>query len=292
VREATVLLDDGRRLSYADRGSEDGFPLMYFHGVPGGRSLGFDPDAVAATGTRVITVERPGFGRSDPCPGRTLSDWPRDVEALAGHLGIDRFAVAGASAGAPGALACAYWMADRVTSAGIICGVGPLYDHPEFDDLLAPEFKALLPLIRQNRGAALEAVEAFIAPAAASWAADPSAFWDAWVAGLPESVQRQMVLPGVREMWEGCFASTYERGAAAVVDEVGANYSSWGFSVRDVEVPVHVWHGADDNAGSAPVEVARFVAGEARQGELVVYPGEGHFLDRRHHLDWLTALAR
>jgi pimeloyl-ACP methyl ester carboxylesterase len=61
--------------------------------------------AVASLGIQYLVVDRPGFGGSDPHPGRTVTDFADDVEQLADALG--RFAVVGVSVGAPYALACA-----------------------------------------------------------------------------------------------------------------------------------------------------------------------------------------
>src|SRR5439155_21285508 len=52
----------------------------------------------------------------------------RDVVEAADALGIARFAVLGVSGGGPYALACAAKIPDRLTAAGIVCGVAPLDD--------------------------------------------------------------------------------------------------------------------------------------------------------------------
>ncbi|HEX6698469.1 MAG TPA: alpha/beta fold hydrolase [Solirubrobacteraceae bacterium] len=51
---------------------------------------------IAELGIRHLAVSRPGFGRSDPCPGRRIADFPADVEHLADRLGLARFAAAAA----------------------------------------------------------------------------------------------------------------------------------------------------------------------------------------------------
>jgi pimeloyl-ACP methyl ester carboxylesterase len=72
---------------------------------------------------RVVSTDRPGYGGSSPQAGRGLADWPAHVAALADHLGVERFAVLGASSGGPYAVACAALLPDRVASAGVVCGV-------------------------------------------------------------------------------------------------------------------------------------------------------------------------
>ncbi|MBU1879209.1 MAG: alpha/beta hydrolase, partial [Chloroflexi bacterium] len=125
VPDDCILLPDGRRLSYAEYGDPAGAPVFLFRGTPSSR-LACHPDDTIATdlGARVIVTERPGFGRSDFQPGRTLLDWPADVVALADALGLDRFAIVGTSGGGPHAAACAYRIPQRLTLAAIVSGVG------------------------------------------------------------------------------------------------------------------------------------------------------------------------
>ena len=46
---------------------------------------------------RVIAVDRPGIGGSEPEPNRKVLDWPSDVAALADALDSERFSVLGLS---------------------------------------------------------------------------------------------------------------------------------------------------------------------------------------------------
>ena len=124
--EETVDLPDGRRLGFSEAGDSAGAPLLYFHGNPGSR-LDFTSDrydeAFGAAGVRFIAADRPGFGLSDPKPGRGHADWPADVSRLADALGLDRFAVLGYSRGGRYALACAALIPERLTAVGVLSAV-------------------------------------------------------------------------------------------------------------------------------------------------------------------------
>ena len=127
MTDFTLRLDDGRTLSYAVYGDPDGRPVFAFHGWPGSR---LDAEFLAQTavemGIRVIAPDRPGYGGSTFQPARSLSDWPADVVALADSLALDRFGVIGICGGGPYAFACAKALPNRLTAAGIVCGLGPL----------------------------------------------------------------------------------------------------------------------------------------------------------------------
>ena len=59
-------------------------------------------------------------------PGRTITQWPADVLALADHLDVRRFAILGTSGGGPYVLACcAALPQDRLAAAGAIAALYP-----------------------------------------------------------------------------------------------------------------------------------------------------------------------
>jgi len=117
LRDSSTHLPDGRLLAYAEWGDPNGRPVFLFHGMPGSRLFFPDPVGAAEARVRAITVDRPGMGRSDPQPGHRVADWPRDVVALAGELGLHRFGVIGWSAGTAYAFACAAVIPERLTGA-------------------------------------------------------------------------------------------------------------------------------------------------------------------------------
>lgn len=156
-----VTLRDGRELAYAEYGDPQGVPVFFFHGLPSCRLMHPDAEMSRTLGVRLLTMDRPGFGRSDPKPGRTLLDWADDVSDAAGSLGLQQFAVVGPSGGGPFVAACACKLAPRVTSAAIVGGSGPV-DAPGALAGMAPERRigywvaqrapALLPLMIRLRG--------------------------------------------------------------------------------------------------------------------------------------------
>lgn len=84
-----VRLHDGRSLTYAEYGDPQGFPIISAHG---GLACRLDVAAAAPVAeqaaVRLISLDRPGVGLSDPQAGRTVLDWARDVEELLDLLGI------------------------------------------------------------------------------------------------------------------------------------------------------------------------------------------------------------
>ena len=93
---------------------------MYVHGAPTSRVDISVHNIMTSHGTRVIAVDRPGFGGSTLQPGRTLDGWVGDVVALADALSLTSFAVMGLSAGGPHTVAGAARLLDRVIGLGLV----------------------------------------------------------------------------------------------------------------------------------------------------------------------------
>src|SRR5215212_10651995 len=175
---------DGRALAYVERGAEDGTPVIVSHGTPGSRLARHpDPEIYERHGVRAVAYDRPGYGRSDPQPGRSVADATADIAAIADELGFDRFAVVGGSGGAPHALACGALLGDRVVRVGALVTPAPS-DAADFDF-----FEGLADLNVREFGAALEgpeAIDAFLQPYVEQIRADADVMIEEMLSELPE----------------------------------------------------------------------------------------------------------
>ena len=92
------------------------FPIFHCHGSGSSRlEVKLLAAAAVSQGVRLIGLDRPGIGHSDPKTGYQLLNWPDDVGEVADQLGIERFAIEGISAGGPYALACEVLCSTRAT---------------------------------------------------------------------------------------------------------------------------------------------------------------------------------
>ena len=273
-RARATTLADGRSLSYQTLGDTEGRPLFFFHGTPGSRLVLSDEDLLAQIpGVQLILPERPGYGLSDPKPERTLLDWPDDVAELADHLGHATFAVSGVSGGGPHALACAYCLPKRVTAALGIASPSPA-DFKGATKGLALGNKLGLWIGRfapkLNRWLTLNAAAAFVK--------DPDRFMDSLIRELPppdqellkDSAAREAILRDVRE--------AYRHGGEGHATDGPLTMSShgWGFDLREITVPVHLWHGEVDTL--VPTPMAKHLASQIPGCNARTVSGAGHLL--------------
>ena len=127
-----LRLVDGRTLCAYDTGGREASALVWHHGSPqSGAPLTPLVEAAARRGLRLVTYGRPSYGGSTPQPGRDVASAAGDVAQIADALGLDRFAVMGASGGGPAALACAALMPERVTGVVCLAGLAPYTGDPD-----------------------------------------------------------------------------------------------------------------------------------------------------------------
>lgn len=243
MTDQVFALSSGRRLAYAEFGDPAGVPAFYFHGWPSSRGQGVLMDAAGRRfGLRVICPDRPGMGRSDFQPGRRLLDWPPVLEELASHLGWDRFHLFGVSGGGPYVLAAAHAMPERVLSASVVCGAPPLRELGT-GDLFWP-YRTVL-AVRRVAPWLLGAV--FQSGACLTRLAPESLPVRAGLR-LLEPADRQALREGANwEIITGTFREALRGEGARALQVDGDIYlSDWGFSLAEIPVEVHFWHGKRD----------------------------------------------
>jgi pimeloyl-ACP methyl ester carboxylesterase len=78
---------DGRNIGVLEVGQAAGVPVFHFHGSGSSRVEALlVAGAAEKTGVRLIALDRPGIGRSDPCDRDRLLDWPDQVVEVADAL--------------------------------------------------------------------------------------------------------------------------------------------------------------------------------------------------------------
>jgi pimeloyl-ACP methyl ester carboxylesterase len=276
-RDQTTTAPDGRTLCFAEWGDPGGFPVLSLHGTPGGR-LNRHPDEskYAEAGARVITYDRPGYGRSDRAPGRAVVDCVTDVAAVADALGIERFSVTGASGGGPHALAVAARLPGRVVRARCDVGVAP-YPSDGLDWLAGMDPKNVIEFEYAAAGeqTLLLYVEKELADMVANVAEDPSKILEGFELSEADRVvlQREDLHQTVRESTDDLARG----GVWGWVDDDLAFVRPWGFDVSEITVPVEVRYGLTDVL--VPAAHGQWLATHVPRATVVAEQGEGHLGD-------------
>jgi pimeloyl-ACP methyl ester carboxylesterase len=267
-----LTLADGRQLGYATYGREELWPILFFHGTPGSRHTAHLAGLVASTHeSRVIALERPGYGLSDHQPGRQIHDWPADVQEAADLLGLDRFSLLGYSGGGPFSLATAAALGDRIASIAVVSGMGPVH-HPLAEAQLTREQR-----LRRFAVARLSpAVRLLAWQVGRQIRGDVRAFVERRAQASPQADQEHMERPEIRAVIQQDMLEAYRQGGAAVAHEFGLLARPWGFDLDAVRQPLQIWHGTEDDV--VPIWLAEVLAEAIPHAQRRFLSGVAHLL--------------
>ena len=275
-----IRLADGRRLGYAEYGDPKGQPLFYCHGFPASRfeAALLDPAARKAR-VRIVAPDRPGYGLSDLKPGRRIGDWPGDVVELADVLGIDDFAIVGVSGGGPYALACARKIPQRLTAAGIVCGLGPVSETWATRDMLWSR-RLVLSLARRAPWL-LRLTHAIVFERILRRRPTLILSMIARTPVLPD--RRVLERPEIRRALLASIQESVREGPRGILHELSLYTQDWDFRPEEISLTVNLWHGEADPI--VPVVHARALVERLPQVRAVILPGEGHFSLPINHME-------
>ncbi len=288
-----LVLHDGRSLAFDDVGDPSGRAVFYLHGIPDSRRCRHPDDRIAEKlAIRLICVDRPGYGDSDPNPDGTFLSFAADVAALADHLDLDKYGTLGWSGGGLHALACAVYDPSRLIGVAVASALAPVdaSDEPGITAGLDEQTKLFVEAARTMPAAELAALAAPIL--AATWPEDAEGVREQ-LAATPDTFARRELTETaglIEQLGDGVHLAL-RQGTGAAQHDLELLASHPGFSPEDVQVPVRLWYG--DHDATAPPTMGRWFADHLPHATLTVVGGGSHFLVFSHWsevLAWFAAL--
>lgn len=265
----TLQLPDGRQLGFAEYGNSSGKPIILFHGNPSSRLLyGAIPGFPYRDDLHLVVPDRPGYGLSDFYRrGGGLVDYPADIVALADALGLDKFAVFGASGGGPSALACAWKIPDRLTAVGLWGAYGPLTDTSQVG--IDPG------LLKLYRLAAEAPWVVRLQMAIVSFMARhlPRVYLKLVTKEMNETDKAIYIRLGLRDRLEPTRKEAFRQGGRASAYDITVA-ARWPIPLEEISVPVTLWQGEADRAVGG---IGRHFADHLPQCTSHFIPDAGHF---------------
>ena len=272
VETRTIPAGDGRELCVEIAGDPQGKPVLVHYGSPDFRHLYGQWIADArAKGIRLICYDRPGYGGSTADPGHAVASGAQHVRVIADALGYDRLGVWGISGGGPYALACAALLPDLAVAVSAVASPAP-YGIEGFDyfagmgELNAEDTRLYFTDPEAARRDLTEARKEVLAATPEQFAemiktvlspVDAEALTGDLAEWMTKS-QKDGLAPGDQGWWDD--------GASYLMD--------WGFDVREIRVPVKIWHGRHDRM--VPVQHGEWLAASIPGAEADISDRDGH----------------
>ena len=243
---------------------------MYFHGSPGSRLelKNCDEDA-RALGLQIVSMDRPGMGRSDFCCLYSLLDHARDVLELADALGFGMFSICGLSGGAATLYSVAYIAPDRVQFTVDVAGWAPVAEYTALKSSMAQLDKLYLSIAQHTPwlfGVSFRLIK---------WAAT-SPTWLVRLLSTSLSGADRALLGALDNLqrFQESLLEAFNQGVAGAAADARLRYLPWGFDVADITTPVHIFHGTDDLF--APHSYAVWKRNRLALACLTTLPSVGH----------------
>jgi pimeloyl-ACP methyl ester carboxylesterase len=270
----SISVVDGPRIGVHVLAEGAGRTVIFCHAAPGAGTFDPDPAATRARGIRLLAIDRPGYGRSDPVAADAWSSVDgaaRDIVAVLDERGIERVSVAGWSAGGRVALALAANHPDRVERVAMIATPAPNDAVP----WVPPEQQAGLDALRDKPPAevhrALGAMLQVIVPA------DPASDEALGPLGGSPADADALARPGVRDRLTVMLQAAFAQGTSGIAADIaGYGIRPWGFEPSDVAAKTLLVYGAAD-----PIAGSRHGSWWQRQlpdARLEMTPGAGHLV--------------
>jgi pimeloyl-ACP methyl ester carboxylesterase len=285
LREEIFIRPNGDHVAFNEYGVADGAPVIFCHGWPSSRIMAeLTDDAARAVGVRIISPDRPGIAGSTFVRRRRLLDWPPLVRELADFLRFEKFRMLAISGGAPYAYAVAWAMPERVSAIAVISGAPHIAELGDRSGLLALyrwllRAHAKLPPALSRIG--FRAARPFLS-------LQPPRRSRPFLLKLLQRCDAESLRD--ERAFEACFESqrrAWENSAEGVFADAEIYAQSWGFSLRNIRVPVRLWHGKKDRSFSAAV--AEATAKQIPNAKLRVIEDAGHYSTPIRHMRKILA---
>ena len=262
-----VTMPDGRNVRVRQLGPDQGSPVVHLHGIPSACVEFAHHEALLThLNVRLISIERPGYGASDPKNFESVAAWVEDLEHAAKALGLDRFSLMGFSGGGVFALAGAAALPTRVDRVAVVGCPAP-FTGPEFLDGMAVQNQEIWMLGR----AGYEVLAEALAPIAA----DPSALAEQLLESLPTADVAVFADPAARTDFSSALIEGLCQGVGGTARDLALIAAPWGFDLSQVTQPVDIWHGDADR--NIPVNHGVRLSESLPRARTHVWPGRGHY---------------
>ena len=238
-----LLLEDGRNMSYSEYGDLAGEPVFHCHSVLGSRlELALNAHEISQKkSVRLIIIDRPGNGASDPNSDTSFTAWVKDLVQLADHLHINKFSLTGYAMGGIYALACAHEIPERLKRVAIISAGMPAESKSDY--------KTMIPLYKMNTRLAKYLPSVFCLITAVTVKgilSDPASFFEQFNEYLGDADKKVMSSNRFKDEMFLSLMEGLRLGGKAASKEVIQLMHDWEFDLNKISTTIDIWHGKQD----------------------------------------------
>ena len=282
-----LTLTDGRNMAYKEYGDLNGEPLFHCHSVSGSRlEIAFNAQQILEQkAVRLIVMDRPGYGASDPDPKTSFLNWTEDLVQLADHLNIEKFSLTGYAMGGAYALACAHQIPQRIKRIAIISS-GLVVKY-------ASDYETVTPMVKLNYRLAKyfpKLYRLMNTIQIKSLLNDPGSFINMFSEKMDQADRDILKSDSFKVDMVTALTEGFRQGGKALARDVIQAMHEWYFEPSAINVPLDIWHGTSDFV--VPVFLAKRLDEQVKNSRLFIKEGEGQYMFYTHWAEILDELLR
>jgi len=236
----SVSRPSGRSLTGLVHGPVDGTPILFIAGAGTGKSMVFGEDLLKICGIRLITMDRPGMGGSDPdltrTPASTADDYRAFAAAVLGVTNPNLPIVANSQGAVFGLAAAAQGWAQNLVLASPADEVA----NPSVRALLPETARALPDLAQSKPDAARDLLRSFT----------PHAMHAMVLNGSDAQDRAVYAAPTFDTLYQTALAEGFAREGSGYIADTIMAITRWPLDLDAITTPVAVLFGADDQVHS------------------------------------------
>jgi pimeloyl-ACP methyl ester carboxylesterase len=280
----TVQAVSGRTIAFSDSGPAHGMPVVMCHGLPGAHVQIPDHHVLHTYNVRMLIIDRPGFGMSDPQPGRSVQSWHEDLNVVLDYLGIAQCMLLPFSAGTPYALSYAASAPTRITRLFIVSGMAP--NTPA--DIARMRWYHR---INHSFGNAMPAWVNHLVASAANLVIGKGEHAGRFGIWLMRNVftpsENVFIRAPEGHIFRAMLAMSFAQGYHSYLEDLRIITQHWDIDMSRITHPVTCWYGDTDRI--TPPDAGHQLAVHLPQLQLRIFPGHGHLLIFR---EWEQLIAQ
>eukprot|EP00249_Psilotum_nudum_P007159 c20352_g1_i1 orf=169-1173(+) len=283
-----VTMPDGRRVAYRELGCrrEDAErSLLVMHGLMSSRRVampGASEDLVKKYGLRLVAIDRPGYGQSDPHPAQTFRTSSMDIASIIDALSLgQKIWLLGFSMGGAYCWAAARYLPHRIAGIGMVSPIGNFWwkGIPEEDQqAIVGSYSATDHLIsafcKFSPFPLIQCYAKFLSKQLLDKSADVTS-------GLSPPDRKYLQRPEIADyMFRDRFESLNKNEGFGIAKDYELLNKGWDFDLADInrvfKGPIHIWQGDEDTV--VPLRLQQCAQKLLPQVmHLHELRGEGHF---------------
>ncbi|CAL4969032.1 unnamed protein product [Urochloa decumbens] len=284
ITSPRIKLQDGRHLAYYESGvprEQAKYKIIFMHGFDSCRYdvIRVSPELAQELGIYLLSFDRPGYGESDPHPGRTVKSRALDIEQLADAMELGpKFYLTGFSMGGNVMWSCLKYIPHRLAGVAIL---GPVANYWWSGYPANVSTEAWNVQVAQDKWAVGVAHHA---PWLTYWWNTQKFFPGSSVISFNPAImsREDMGLIQAKFGYRTYAHQVRQQGEyESLHRDMIVGFGKWSWSPLELEDPfpngegkVHLWHGAEDLI--VPVELSRYISQRLPWVRYHELPTAGH----------------